>query len=88
VLGEQKGDCQSDGGWMEHRVRSPLSEWVVSRLSAGDIVWLSGVIYTARDKAHQRLEEVTFDLRGGVIYHCGPLIKGDRGGFSRTYRQA
>ncbi|MGB9901514.1 fumarate hydratase C-terminal domain-containing protein [Methanothrix sp.] len=60
---------------MEHRVRSPLSERDVSRLSAGDIVWLSGTVYTARDKAHQRLGEVKFDLRGGVIYHCGPLIR-------------
>ncbi|MDI9615820.1 MAG: FumA C-terminus/TtdB family hydratase beta subunit [Methanothrix sp.] len=60
---------------MEHRVRSPLSERDVSKLSAGDIVWLSGTIYTARDKAHQRLQEVDFDLKGGVIYHCGPLIR-------------
>lgn len=60
---------------MEHRVRSPLTERDVSKLSAGDIVWLSGIVYTARDKAHRRLEEVKFDLKGGVIYHCGPLIK-------------
>ena len=56
-------------------MRAPLSEGDVYRLSAGDVVWLSGVIYTARDKAHQRLSEVSFDLRGGVIYHCGPLIR-------------
>lgn len=56
-------------------MRSPLTEREISGLSAGDIVWLSGVIYTARDKAHQRLAEVTFDLRGGVIYHCGPLMR-------------
>lgn len=60
---------------MEHRVRVPLSERDVSKLLAGDIVWLSGTVYTARDKAHQRLREVKFDLRGGVIYHCGPLIR-------------
>lgn len=56
-------------------MRSPLSEGDISKLSAGDIVWLSGTIYTARDEAHQRLREVTFDLKGGVIYHCGPLIR-------------
>ncbi len=60
---------------MEHRVRTPLSESDILRMRAGDIVWLSGIVYTARDKAHNRLEDIAFDLRGGAIYHCGPLIR-------------
>lgn len=46
---------------------------------AGDICLLSGTIYTARDQAHKRLAEaiqqrkkLPFDLKGKIIYYCGP----------------
>ncbi len=58
---------------------TPLSDEDVSKLEAGDIVYLSGKIYTARDAAHKRLvdlieagEELPFDLQGSVIYFVGP----------------
>ena len=58
---------------------TPLSDEDVSKLEAGDIVYLSGTIYTARDAAHKRLvdliekgEELPFDLKGSVIYFVGP----------------
>ncbi|HNX13893.1 MAG TPA: FumA C-terminus/TtdB family hydratase beta subunit [Oscillospiraceae bacterium] len=48
-------------------------------LNAGDDILLSGTIYTARDAAHKRLaqlidekEPLPFDLKGAVIYYCGP----------------
>ena len=48
-------------------------------LRAGDLVFLSGTIYTARDAAHKKLiellddgEELPFDMRGAVIYYVGP----------------
>jgi len=51
----------------------------VERLRAGDEVLLSGVVYTARDAAHERLvqllkagQPLPVDLRGQVIYYCGP----------------
>jgi len=71
----------------EYRLRTPLSESDVRRLRVGDIVYLTGVIYTARDAAHRRIVEylkenkpLPFDLRGGVIYHCGPVVakRGDQ----------
>jgi fumarate hydratase subunit beta len=65
----------------EYRLRTPLSESDVRRLRVGDIVYLTGVIYTARDAAHRRIVEylkeskpLPFDLGGGVIYHCGPVV--------------
>jgi len=65
----------------EYRLRIPLSESDVRRLRVGDIVYLTGVIYTARDAAHRRIVEylkeskqLPFDLGGGVIYHCGPVV--------------
>lgn len=48
-------------------------------MKAGDMVYLSGTIYTARDAAHKRMEEalaagenLPFDLRGNIIYYMGP----------------
>jgi len=58
----------------------PLDEATVRSLKLGDSVELSGVIFTARDAAHgyiishPELEEPAPDLKGGVIYHCGPVI--------------
>jgi fumarate hydratase subunit beta len=65
---------------MEHRLRTPISEDDVSALRAGDLVWISGTVYTARDKVHALFrsgEEIPVDLAGSVIYHCGPLIRDD-----------
>ncbi len=66
----------------EYRLKTPLSENDVRRLRVGDIVYLSGIIVTARDSAHRRLieyyregKEIPVDLRGGVIYHCGPVVR-------------
>lgn len=48
-------------------------------LKAGDIVSLSGTVYTARDAAHKRIfelldrgETLPFDINGAVIYYTGP----------------
>ncbi|WP_456433700.1 Fe-S-containing hydro-lyase [Nitratifractor sp.] len=63
----------------EYHMTTPLSDEDVSKLQAGDIVYLSGTIYTARDAAHKRLvdliekgEQLPFDLKGSVIYFVGP----------------
>jgi len=60
-----------------------LKDRDVEDLKAGDIVYFSGELFTMRDQAHVRALELLrakralpFELRGGVIYHCGPLIKG------------
>ncbi|TFH39147.1 MAG: fumarate hydratase [ANME-2 cluster archaeon] len=66
----------------EHHLTTPLSRDEILELEAGDIVYLSGTIFTARDEAHLRILELTekgqnlpFDLDGAVIYHCGPLMQ-------------
>jgi len=60
-------------------LNTPLRKEDVSRLHAGDRVFLSGIIYTARDTAHRRLVELLdkgrdlpMDLEGQVIYFAGP----------------
>ncbi len=58
-------------------LRTPLSENDVKGLRAGDVVALTGRIVTARDKAYARVVagKAPLDLRGGVVYHCGPLVR-------------
>lgn len=61
------------------QLRTPLGEEVLT-LRAGDHVELSGLVYTARDEAHLRMQEqgIPFDPKGAVIYHCGPVIQDNR----------
>ena len=64
----------------EHRLRTPLSMEDVKKLRSGDVLFLSGPIYTARDKAHALLREKgsPVSLEGAALYHCGPLVRGDQ----------
>jgi len=62
-----------------YHLTTPLSEEDVRKLRVGDEVYLSGIIYTARDAAHKRLvemiekgEELPFPLEGSAIYYVGP----------------
>lgn len=64
---------------MEYRLNTPVTKEQLSVLRAGDRVLLSGVVYTARDAAHQRMmerldrgEALPFELEGSAIYYVGP----------------
>lgn len=57
----------------------PLTEEKVVKLKAGDIVTLSGTVYTGRDAAHKRMIEdlesgkgLPFDMKNATIYYTGP----------------
>ncbi len=63
----------------EYHLHTPLNEETARMLRAGDLVLLSGTIYTARDAAHKRLmellhrgEPLPFPLEGAVLYYVGP----------------
>jgi fumarate hydratase subunit beta len=64
----------------KYHLQTPLSEADVEKLVAGDVVFLSGTIFTARDKAHAliRREGSPVPLAGAALYHCGPLIQDSR----------
>lgn len=65
-----------------HRLKTPLKEGDVRRLHVGDIVYLSGMIFTARDEAHLEMLQhgiEGFDPRGMVMYHCGPVARKEEG---------
>lgn len=60
----------------------PLSEEQVRQLRVGDVVRISGVIYTGRDAIHKYLmdHDAPVDLNGQIIYHCGPVMLKDEDG--------
>jgi len=60
-------------------IKSPLDEETINKLEAGDQVFITGTIYTARDSAHKRIietldkgEELPLDLTNQTIYYMGP----------------
>lgn len=64
---------------MEKHIQLPMSDEVIQDLQAGDMVYLSGIIFTARDAAHKRMaeaihlgEKLPFDIKDSVIYYMGP----------------
>jgi len=64
---------------MEHHINLPISDEDIIKLRAGDIVYLTGTMYTARDQAHKRIvalmeenKPLPFKLDGQTIYYVGP----------------
>lgn len=62
---------------MKVKLKTPISSDDTESLRIGDIVYLSGKIYTARDSAHKRMVEegAPIDIKGAVIFHAGPIIR-------------
>jgi fumarate hydratase, class I len=58
-------------------LRTPLDEATVRSLKVGDVVIISGPAFTGRDAVHHHLmsHQPPVDLRGSVLYHCGPVVK-------------
>lgn len=63
----------------EYKLNTPLTDEDVVQLKAGDVVKLSGVIYSARDAAHKKImelidagKETPFEIAGSVVYYVGP----------------
>jgi fumarate hydratase subunit beta len=61
------------------KIQTPLTDEVIATLHAGDMVLLSGEVYTARDVAHRRMyealgkgEKLPIDLQGTVIFYAAP----------------
>lgn len=64
---------------MEKYITTPITEETVSDLNAGDYVYITGTIYTARDAAHKRLyealqqgKEIPIELKDNTLYYLGP----------------
>lgn len=64
---------------MKYHITTPIMDKDILQLKAGDLVEISGVIYTGRDAAHKRMIDdlkndrpLPFDFMGQVIYYVGP----------------
>ncbi|SDB54638.1 Fe-S-containing hydro-lyase [Butyrivibrio sp. INlla16] len=64
---------------MEYKITAPFDKNTISKLRSGDMVYISGDIYTARDAAHKRMKEtldrgeaLPMNIEGNVIYYMGP----------------
>lgn len=82
---------------MDRYINAPIDNEIVNSLKAGDCVYITGTIYTARDAAHKRMyeaikngENIPFELKNNIIYYLGPSPAERRTGhrLSRTnYKQ-
>ncbi len=59
---------------MEYHERTPIED--ARKFKVGDILYVTGEVILARDEAHKKLleEGAPIDLKGSVIYHCGPVV--------------
>lgn len=65
-----------------YKFRTPISEADIRKLKVNDVLYVSGLMVTARDEAHKKALELyregkklPVDLEGGVVFHCGPIVK-------------
>ena len=60
-------------------LRAPMTEEQIRSLKVGDVVLVSGPMFTGRDAVHAHLmkHDPPVDLRGAVLYHCGPVVVKD-----------
>lgn len=64
---------------MDININTPLTEDITKKIHAGDFVFITGTIYTARDAAHKRMyeaikngENLPVDMENNIIYYMGP----------------
>lgn len=64
---------------MDKYISAPLKKEDIQQLEAGDYVYITGTVYTARDAAHQRMhealdknQELPISIQGELIYYMGP----------------
>src|SRR5262244_2214888 len=67
----------------EKKIQAPVGEADVRALKVGDVVLISGEMYTGRDAVHSYLmkHDPPVSLRGSVLYHCGPVVMKNNGSY-------
>jgi fumarate hydratase class I len=70
----------------EVTIKAPLTDEQVRSLKVGDVVLISGRMFTGRDAVHSHLmkHEPPVDLRGSILYHCGPVVMKEGDGWRVT----
>lgn len=69
---------------MKVTLKTPIKDEDLEALNVGDVVYLDGILVTCRDVAHRRLielgRELPVDLKGGAIFHAGPIVRKNEDG--------
>ena len=72
-------DCVEKRNNVERHLNIPLTDDEIKLLRSGDMLYLTGTIYTARDAAHKRMYEtlqaggeLPYDIEGSFVYYLGP----------------
>ncbi|MCG7345750.1 fumarate hydratase [Sporosarcina sp. ACRSL] len=81
---QEEGQAETKQTSRVVELTAPISEEQIRDLKVGDVVKISGRMYTGRDAIHKHLSEndSPVDLDGQIIYHCGPVVlKNDDGGY-------
>jgi tartrate/fumarate subfamily iron-sulfur-dependent hydro-lyase beta chain len=67
---------------MEYHLKTPIPEAEIRKLKAGDVIYVTGTVITARDEAHgkalelhEKGEKLPVDFKGIGIFHCGPIMR-------------
>ena len=91
---DEKKDREANGGGRglsidrqgSKRSTAPINEEQIRALKVGDVVMISGEMYTGRDAVHSYLmkHEPPASLEGSVLYHCGPVVMKDNGSYRIT----
>jgi len=65
-----------------YKFKTPISEEEIRKLRVNDVLYVSGMMFTARDQAHKRALEyfkqgkpLPLSLEGLAVFHCGPIVK-------------
>lgn len=71
-----------------NNLKTPVQEPQIQNLNIGDIVYLNGTIFTARDMGHLKMQwiinsfgKIPADLTNGVIFHAGPVVEKIESGY-------
>lgn len=69
---------------MERKLNVPIKDENLNELKAGDVVYLTGNILTARDQAHKRILEngAPLDISGAALFHAGPIVTEEDGNYN------
>jgi fumarate hydratase subunit beta len=66
----------------EFHFTTPISKEDIQKVKIGDVIYISGTVFTARDEAHERAlhlaekgEKMPIDFEGLAVYHCGPVVR-------------
>lgn len=65
---------------MEYHFKLPVTEEQIKKLHVGDVIYITGEMFTARDEAHHKMLEIdknslSFSPTDMALFHCGPLVK-------------